>query len=48
MNMIFPIIMLAALILGIIAIFVLMGVSLYFSIKEHKRILKEIDDENDF
>lgn len=48
MNMIFPMIMLAALILSIIAIFVLMGVSLYFSIKEHKRILKEIDDENDF
>lgn len=47
MNMIFPIIM-AVLILSIIAIFVLVGVSLYFSIKEHKRILKEIDDENDF
>lgn len=48
MNMIFPIIIIAALILSIIAIFVLVGVSLYFSIKEHKRILKEIDDENDF
>lgn len=47
MNMIFPIIM-AVLILSIIAIFILLGVSLYFSIKEHKRILKEIDDENDF
>ena len=47
MNMIFPIIM-AVLILSIIAIFMLVGVSLYFSIKEHKRILKEIDDENDF
>ena len=47
MNMIFPIII-AILILSIIAIFVLVGVSLYFSIKEHKRILKEIDDENDF
>lgn len=47
MNMIFPIIM-AVLILSIMAIFVLVGVSLYFSIKEHKRILKEIDDENDF
>ena len=47
MNMIFPI-MFAALILSIIAIFVLVVVSLYFSIKEHKRILKEIDDENDF
>lgn len=47
MNMIFPIII-AVLILSIIAIFVLVGVSLYFSIKEHKRILKEIDDENDF
>ena len=47
MDMIFPIIM-AVLILSIIAIFVLVGVSLYFSIKEHKRILKEIDDENDF
>jgi hypothetical protein len=46
--MIFPIIIIAALILSIIAIFVLVGVSLYFSIKEHKRILKEIDDENDF
>lgn len=46
--MTFPIIMIAALILSIIAIFVLVGVSLYFSIKEHKRILKEIDDENDF
>ena len=45
--MIFPIII-AVLILSIIAIFVLVGVSLYFSIKEHKRILKEIDDENDF
>lgn len=47
MNMIFPIII-AVLILSIMAIFVLVGVSLYFSIKEHKRILKEIDDENDF
>ena len=45
--MIFPIIM-AVLILSIIAIVVLVGVSLYFSIKEHKRILKESDDENDF
>lgn len=47
MNMIFPIII-AVLILSIMAIFVLVGVSLYFSIKEHKRILKKIDDENDF
>lgn len=46
--MIFLMIMLVTLILSVIAIFVLMGVSLYFSIKEHKRILKEIDDENDF
>ena len=45
--MIFPI-MIVVLILSIITIFVLLGVSLYFSIKEHKRILKEIDDENDF
>ncbi len=38
-------ILIAALILSIIAIFTLIGVSL---LKEHKRILEEIDDENDF
>lgn len=48
MVLIFPIILIAVMILCTVTIFILVGISLYFSIKEHKRILKEIDDENDF